>query len=116
MEALANYSALMLLETRNPAAFRELLQKFRDDLLAKSSKGQQLTVAGPVTLGLRLSSSQFPNGYEAISYGRGTWLIHMLRCMLVMPSVAGLRGRRAAGTRLSFALLESCERNTKENQ
>jgi aminopeptidase N len=82
MEALANYSALMLLETRNPAAFRELLQKFRDDLLAKSSRGQQLTVAGPVTLGVRLSSSQFPNGYEAISYGRGTWLIHMLRCML----------------------------------
>jgi hypothetical protein len=82
MEALANYSALMLLETRNPAASRELLQKFRDDLLVKNPKGQQLTVAGPVTLGLRLSSSQFPNGYEAISYGRGTWLIHMLRCML----------------------------------
>jgi len=82
MEALANYSALMLLESRNPAAFRELLQKFRDDLLAKDHKGQQLTNAGPVTLGIRLSSSQFPNGYEAISYGRGTWLIHMLRCML----------------------------------
>jgi hypothetical protein len=82
MEALANYSALMLLESRNPAAFRELLQKFRDDLLAKDHQGQQLTDAGPVTLGVRLSSSQFPNGYEAISYGRGTWLIHMLRCML----------------------------------
>ena len=82
MEALANYSALMLLESRKPAAFRELLQKFRDDLLAKDHKGQQLTDAGPVTLGIRLSSSQFPTGYEAISYGRGTWLIHMLRCML----------------------------------
>jgi aminopeptidase N len=82
MEALANYSALMLLESRNPAASRELLQKFRDDLLAKDHKGQQLTDAGPVTLGIRLSSSQFPSGYEAISYGRGTWLIHMLRCML----------------------------------
>jgi hypothetical protein len=82
MEALANYSALMLLESRNPAASRELLQKFRDDLLAKDHKGQQLTDAGPVTLGIRLSSSQFPTGYEAISYGRGTWLIHMLRCML----------------------------------
>jgi aminopeptidase N len=38
--------------------------------------------AGPVTLGSRLSSSQFPNGYELIAYGRGTWLIHMLRWML----------------------------------
>ncbi|HEV2698130.1 MAG TPA: M1 family aminopeptidase, partial [Terriglobales bacterium] len=82
MEALANYSALMLLETRNPAAFHGLMQKFRDDLLAKNHKGQPLTLAGPVTLGLRLSSSVFPDGYEVISYERGTWLVHMLRCML----------------------------------
>jgi hypothetical protein len=82
MEALANYSAMMLLESRNPTAFRELMQKFRDDLLIKRDKGQQVTDAGPVTLGIRLSSSQFPEGYPAISYGRGTWLIHMLRCML----------------------------------
>ena len=82
MEALASYSALMLLESHNPAAFHELLQKYRDDLLAKNHKGEQLASGGPVTLGIRLSSSQFPSGYEAISYGRGTWLIHMLRCMM----------------------------------
>ena len=35
--------------------------------------------AGPVTLGARLLSSRFPGGYEAILYGRGTWLFHMLR-------------------------------------
>lgn len=38
--------------------------------------------AGPVTLGTRLESSQFPSGYETILYGRGTWLFHMLRTML----------------------------------
>jgi len=38
--------------------------------------------AGPVTLGGRLLSSHSPEGYEAISYGRGTWLFHMLRTML----------------------------------
>ena len=38
--------------------------------------------AGPVTLGTRLLSSQFPGGYQAISYGRGAWLFHMLRTML----------------------------------
>ncbi len=37
--------------------------------------------AGPVTLGSRLTSSHFPTGYELIAYGRGTWLIHMLRWM-----------------------------------
>ena len=35
-----------------------------------------------MTLGVRLLSSRFPGGYEAILYGRGTWLFHMLRSML----------------------------------
>ena len=35
-----------------------------------------------MTLGSRLSSSKFPTGYEEVAYGRGTWLIHMLREML----------------------------------
>jgi hypothetical protein len=37
--------------------------------------------AGPVTLGVRLTSSKFPQAYERVLYGRGTWLIHMLRTM-----------------------------------
>ena len=82
MEALANYSALMLLESKDPAAFHKLMQRYRDDLLIKSEDGSVLMDAGPVTLGQRLSSSKFPNAYQAISYGRGTWMFHMLRTML----------------------------------
>jgi peptidase M1-like protein len=82
VEALANYSALMMVETSRPQDFHNILQKYRDDLLVKNRDGEPLRDAGPVTLGLRLSSSHFPNGYEAISYGRGTWLFHMLRNML----------------------------------
>jgi hypothetical protein len=82
MEALANYSALMLLESKNPAAFHKLMQRYRDDLLIKSDDGSVLMDAGPVTLGQRLSSSKFPDAYQAISYGRGTWIFHMLRTML----------------------------------
>ncbi len=82
MEALANYSALMLLESRDPTKFRRIMQSYRDDLIAKGPKGMQLMDAGPVTLGFRLSSSQFPGTYEPICYGRGTWLLHMLRTMM----------------------------------
>lgn len=82
MEALANYSALMLLETRNPGEFHQILRKYRDDLLEKNGKGEALMEAGPVTFGPRLSSSEFPAAYEAISYGRGTWLFYMLHTML----------------------------------
>jgi hypothetical protein len=82
MEALANYSALMLLESRSPAQFRQIMQKYRDDLLVKNRVGMPLMDAGPVTLGLRLSSSESPNAYHVISYERGTWLFHMLRTMM----------------------------------
>ena len=82
MEALANYSSLMLLESHDPAKFRQIMQAYRDDLIDKKEKPRAPGDAGPVTLGLRLSSSQFPNAYDAICYGRGTWLFHMLRTML----------------------------------
>jgi len=82
MEALANYSSMMLLESQDPAKFRRVMASYRDDLLAKGPKGIPLMDAGPVTLGFRLSSSQFPGAYQPICYGRGTWMLHMLRTMM----------------------------------
>jgi hypothetical protein len=87
VEALSNYSALMLLETQNPEEFHKILEGYRADLLQRNKEDEPLPDAGPVTLGLRLNSSHFPSGYEAISYGRGTWLFHMLRHMLLDAEV-----------------------------
>jgi len=81
-EGLANYASLLLLEQKNPAQFRAIMEKYRDDLLKKNKDGEWLRDAGPVTFGQRLVSSHFPNGYDAIAYERGTWLFHMLRSML----------------------------------
>jgi Peptidase family M1 domain len=81
-EGLANYSSLLVLEQQNPTQFHQVLDKYRSDLLSKTKNGEQMRDAGPVTLGQRLISSHFPGGYEAISYERGTWMFHMLRCML----------------------------------
>jgi hypothetical protein len=81
-EALANYSALLLLESESPSQFHMIMEKYRQDLLAKNKEGSPLADVGPVTFGTRLNCSHFPAGYNAISYGRGTWLFHMLRTML----------------------------------
>ena len=89
-EGLANYCSLILLETKDPEGFRLVLDKYRDDLLDKTD-GRPTWQAGPVTLGLRLNSSRFPGGYEAISYGRGTWLFHMLRQMLRDGEASGAK-------------------------
>jgi len=79
VEALANYSALMMLESDSPSKFRAVMETYRQNLLGKNKEGSPLADAGPVTFGTRLNCSHFPAGYEAISYGRGTWLFHMLR-------------------------------------
>ena len=94
-EGLANYSAMMMLQDKNPPGFREIMEQYRDDLLEKNKDGMTPVDAGPVTLGTRLLSSRFPEGYEAISYGRGTWLFHMLRTML--DDAGGAPGKRNLG-------------------
>jgi hypothetical protein len=81
-EGLANYSSLMMLQEKDPPQFRKTMEKYQRDLDEKDKNGNSPKDAGPVTLGTRLLSSHFPGGYEAISYGRGTWLFHMLRSML----------------------------------
>ncbi len=79
MEALANLSALMILEEKHPAQARELLEQYRQQLLETNAAGKRYADAGPVTLGYRLSSSVFPNAYTPVTYGRGLWLLIMLR-------------------------------------
>jgi hypothetical protein len=72
----------MMLQEKNPNGFRLVMQKYKEDLVAKNKDGLAPMEAGPVTLGTRLLSSHFPEAYEAISYGRSTWLFHMLRTMM----------------------------------
>jgi hypothetical protein len=80
-EAVANYSALMLLEETRPADTRFLLETYRNDLERKTRDDRPYREAGPVTLGFRLNTSVFPDAYIVVTYGRGTWLMHMLRSM-----------------------------------
>jgi hypothetical protein len=81
MEALANYSALLKLEAENPERFSTMMTSYRD-LLLQPAAGHKMKDAGAVTLGGRLNSSKFKDSYDVIAYGRGTWLIHMIRHML----------------------------------
>jgi hypothetical protein len=96
-EGLANYCALMILEEKDPAAFHHIMERYRSDLIQKNKDGIAPMDAGPVTLGGRLLSSRFPQGYEAITYGRATWLFHMLRTMLDDAEAQQHRGRLPGG-------------------
>jgi len=80
MEALANYSALLYLEKTSGAhSVDTMLDTYRSELLAKGENGQLVDSAGPITMGMRLETSQDPGAWRSITYGKGTWIIHMLR-------------------------------------
>ena len=81
IEALANYSALVMLERAGPEKMKLVLDHYRNELLRETPNGI-VSDAGPVTLGQRLTSSRFPQSFEPVLYGRGTWLVHMLRGMM----------------------------------
>jgi hypothetical protein len=93
-EALANYSAMLSFESEHPEDVQTVLKYYRTQLAEKSPQKKPNAEAGPVTLGQRLNSSQFPNGYDLITYGRGTWLVHMLRELLRDPNASGPRADR----------------------
>jgi hypothetical protein len=83
MEALANCSALLYLEKRRGTrAVESMLDGYRDALLAKNEAGQVVDSAGPIVLGTRLESSQEPRGWRAITYGKGSWIMQMLRARM----------------------------------
>lgn len=80
MEALANYSALLLVEKKKGAeALRDILGQYRAHLLTKDQEGRTLESAGPIRWGLRLRSSHVPGSWQPITYEKGSWILHMLR-------------------------------------
>ncbi len=83
MEALANYSALLYLEkNRGTRATDLMLESYRSALLEKSSDGEAVDAAGPIVLGPRLENSLEPRAWRVITYGKGSWILHMLRARL----------------------------------
>jgi hypothetical protein len=108
MEALANYSALMMLEKRKGAkAIDPVLEIYRQHLLAKTAEGKTVDSVGPIRLGLRLESSEAPGAWRTITYEKGTWILHMLRRRLgdvAWNQLLGKIAREYKGRRLSAAL------------
>jgi hypothetical protein len=80
LEALANYSALLYLEkARGPHSTDTMLEQYRTNLLVKNEAGQTVDSTGPIVLGPRLETSIEPRAWRNITYGKGSWILHMLR-------------------------------------
>lgn len=87
-EAIANYLALLFADSqKNPdRTLRIWLDRYRKQLLLKSpASGESPDDIGALSLGSRLVSSKSPEGFEQVIYGKGAWVLHMLREMLRQP-------------------------------
>src|ERR1700679_976301 len=94
-EAMANYLALWYSDTKKPGQHRlaNWLEHYRAELTSKipeadHSGDHSIEDVGPLVLGSRLSSLKIPDAYALLIYGKGTWVMHMLREMLRDPSAA----------------------------
>jgi len=101
-EGLSQYCTLMMLQEQNPAGFRMIMEDYRHELASKDQEERSPEDAGPVTLGTRLVSSRSPQSYEVLTYGRGTWLFHMLRTMLKDAESGEAKGRNTGNSEEPF--------------
>ena len=101
-EGLSQYCTLMMLQEQNPAGFRMIMEDYRHELASKDQEERSPEDAGPVTLGTRLVSSRSPQSYEVLTYGRGTWLFHMLRTMLKDAESGEAKARNTANSEEPF--------------
>ena len=106
MEALANYSAVLMLEKKKGSkAVDALLETYKSHLLFKPEDGKTLESAGPIIWGFRLQSSLAPNAWRPVTYEKGTWIIHMLRRRLGDQQFMALL--RQVATRYRFASINT---------
>jgi len=98
-EAIANYLALLFADNQKNAnhSLRLWLTRYRRHLVEKlPGEKQAPSEIGPLDLGLRLSSSKSPEGFEQVVYPKGSWVIHMLREMLRQPGAKDTDARFVA--------------------
>jgi hypothetical protein len=91
-EAIANYFALLFADTqkRTDHSLRVWLSRYRQQLVERPPNvdlptSESISEIGALQLGSRLTSSKSPSGFEDVIYGKGAWVIHMLREMLRQP-------------------------------
>jgi hypothetical protein len=99
MEALANYTSLLVLEKRKGRrAMESVLESYRDNLLAEVD-GHAVESAGPIVWGSRLFSSRNPSAWRIITYEKGSWILHMLRARLGDAAFLKMLGELVRGKR-----------------
>lgn len=101
-EALANYSAILVLERRKGAKAADQVLDEGLRALRMQLGGQSVEQTGPITWGVRLRADTGIDPWRIITYDKGSWIIHMLRRRMgdqaFLAMLGELRKRYASAT------------------
>lgn len=78
-EALAHYSAILVLERRKGVRAAEQVLDDALRALRAQYSGKPIESVGPITWGYRLHAATPDDPWRVITYDKGSWIIHMLR-------------------------------------
>ncbi len=85
-EGFAEFSGnLYLLFNSGEADYLDRLRQSRKAMELKDDKGHIIEQVGPIWMGVRLNSSESTGAYQVLVYGKGGYVLHMLRMMLFDP-------------------------------
>ena len=86
-EGFATFSAGLYLQLteKTQDKYLKYWQTWRERLLQKNNFGRRANDAGPLNLGVRLMSAKNDDAYQAVTYGKGAYVLHMLRQMMYDP-------------------------------
>lgn len=85
-EGFAQFSGNLYVEFRDgQKEYVNRLHQDKIEIVAKNNFGHKYDDLGPIWLGLRLGSSQAPDGYETMIYDKGGYVLEMLRAMMMNP-------------------------------
>jgi hypothetical protein len=85
-EGFAEFSASLFVQQgqgpNHDKEYRQFWARLHDNILQKQQFGESPNDAGPLWLGLRLISPRNPNAYYAVTYGKGAYVLGMLRSLM----------------------------------
>jgi hypothetical protein len=83
-EGFADFSASLYLQTteQKPDKYLTFWKRHIERILMKNEFGKRANDAGPIWMGLRLSTFKTPGAYNQLVYPKGAYVLHMLRWLM----------------------------------
>jgi hypothetical protein len=82
-EGFATFSANYFIQRTQNWKEHDKIYKQQQDFISEKNGNYKNHTVGPITMGWRLSTNRSPSAYSALAYYKGSFVLHMLRMMMM---------------------------------